>query len=975
MLIEQLCERRVLASVYGIVFEDSNLSWRYDFDEVLLPNRVVFVDSDDNGQIGENERVALTDDFGQFEFAELSGDNAIVRLFNGSPGAPLPLFPVSPVVVNKQLQFNGGTSIASLDDQQLIALAGNSIIRGNLETGISEPILIPGLVRAAQPLPGGGILVLASDGLGNESFAVTVAGAVTPIVLQATVPNSIWEDVAIDASGNGFLVERSNADTALRTIAAGETIQVSSTTTLVGAGTRVTSGGEITTVISTPTDDGLRLQLWSNATGTEISNGGVEIAGGIEVLSYDEATGLVFVRSTFDTVTILDAAADFASLSTIDAVGAVAIDGQRQLLFAISPTDPLLKIVDLNTAVTLGEFVFNSQSVSDVIEMVYNASTGELVVLTATGVSPITLRGAAVHRVRFDDENSFVDVAFALGQEGVSANTPPRFTELPVLTIAEDTILSIASPGFLEKAVDDQGDQFVVFLDTPTPNGIIVVTPTGGLAYIPNADFFGIDQFSVFLHDGRNRSEPIELSITVTPVDDPFDFEIEPQIIPEDAVVDRVVGDIFINEVDGGDIRWNINDPRFGVVGDQVVILPGSVFNSENEPFIDVEFTATESTSDEKVTKIIRFGVVKTLDLDVQIEPDSATIDENIPGELIAEIRVIDNGEGAQYEFTVDDDRFFVDFRDLRLKPGIALDFEQEQTVVVNITATSATGAFKTEPIVITVRDIGEQAASVELTSEVVIELVRGAVVGSVLVDGNLLSSGFIATVDDSRFEIKGSTLKLRASEFVRISEQEEIQVVVTIQDAASAFLPIAGTFVISVLANENPFHNPENPFDVNSDGAITPLDALLIINSMSRNGGPGPISGFPSPDRFYDVNGDGFITALDALLIINKINRLRRGEGEQPSDTTQPKRNDFGMIGPAVESSEKSDAEPVDQPSEPLSVAAKSRLIGETTDASVAELVEIRDDVIELLADDDFSSDSEVDAAINDFLINSPRS
>ncbi|MDA1049118.1 MAG: right-handed parallel beta-helix repeat-containing protein [Planctomycetota bacterium] len=88
--------------------------------------------------------------------------------------------------------------------------------------------------------------------------------------------------------------------------------------------------------------------------------------------------------------------------------------------------------------------------------------------------------------------------------------------------------------------------------------------------------------------------------------------------------------------------------------------------------------------------------------------------------------------------------------------------------------------------------------------------------------------------------------------------------------------------FVIRV---DNPYHNEELAIDVNDDGLVTPLDALLIINKMNAGG----TSALPMPPQFdptgqplFDVNNDLFITPIDALLVINHLNQNQAaGEGE----------------------------------------------------------------------------------------------
>ncbi len=74
-------------------------------------------------------------------------------------------------------------------------------------------------------------------------------------------------------------------------------------------------------------------------------------------------------------------------------------------------------------------------------------------------------------------------------------------------------------------------------------------------------------------------------------------------------------------------------------------------------------------------------------------------------------------------------------------------------------------------------------------------------------------------------------------------------------------------------------WHNPTLAVDVNGDGKVTPLDALLIINELNlpkvsndQRQLP-PISGTVSPPPFFDVEENGLVTPLDALRVINYLN------------------------------------------------------------------------------------------------------
>lgn len=81
------------------------------------------------------------------------------------------------------------------------------------------------------------------------------------------------------------------------------------------------------------------------------------------------------------------------------------------------------------------------------------------------------------------------------------------------------------------------------------------------------------------------------------------------------------------------------------------------------------------------------------------------------------------------------------------------------------------------------------------------------------------------------------------------------------------------------LMAGDLQFHNFVVPSDVNGDSAITPLDALVVINKLNTQGS-GPLGGREGPkdlNSFIDVDGDNSLSPLDALRVINAINN---GEG-----------------------------------------------------------------------------------------------
>ncbi|TWU57090.1 Dockerin type I repeat protein [Rubripirellula tenax] len=95
---------------------------------------------------------------------------------------------------------------------------------------------------------------------------------------------------------------------------------------------------------------------------------------------------------------------------------------------------------------------------------------------------------------------------------------------------------------------------------------------------------------------------------------------------------------------------------------------------------------------------------------------------------------------------------------------------------------------------------------------------------------------------------------------------------------------PAAAPPTAASIASEA-IQNPDNALDVNGDGQVTALDALMGINFLGQTIASSELTGFarrPSSANFYDVNGDGRVTALDSLRIINKLGRSSDQLAEQ---------------------------------------------------------------------------------------------
>ncbi len=115
-----------------------------------------------------------------------------------------------------------------------------------------------------------------------------------------------------------------------------------------------------------------------------------------------------------------------------------------------------------------------------------------------------------------------------------------------------------------------------------------------------------------------------------------------------------------------------------------------------------------------------------------------------------------------------------------------------------------------------------------------------------------------------------------------------------SIQVAASSALgetSAISRYVITAISSPYSWHNARSPLDVNDDGDVSPLDALLVINYLNTKGvGPVPPNGVPN-GNYLDTSKDNAVFPFDALLVINYLNR-GSGEGEAEhaaANTSEP--------------------------------------------------------------------------------------
>ncbi|WP_448553773.1 DUF4856 domain-containing protein [Thalassotalea montiporae] len=84
---------------------------------------------------------------------------------------------------------------------------------------------------------------------------------------------------------------------------------------------------------------------------------------------------------------------------------------------------------------------------------------------------------------------------------------------------------------------------------------------------------------------------------------------------------------------------------------------------------------------------------------------DNSSVDENATGAVVGKLSATD-AEGGAMTFTVDSDVFAIDGDDLKLADGVAANFEQNESLTVNVTVADSDGATYSEELTINVNDV-----------------------------------------------------------------------------------------------------------------------------------------------------------------------------------------------------------------------------------------------------------------------------
>ncbi|WP_298981845.1 cadherin domain-containing protein [uncultured Roseibium sp.] len=238
------------------------------------------------------------------------------------------------------------------------------------------------------------------------------------------------------------------------------------------------------------------------------------------------------------------------------------------------------------------------------------------------------------------------------------------------------------------------------------------------------------------------------------------------------------------------------------------------------------------------------------------------TLAENDAGAVIASLTTVDADSGDTHTYSVDDSRFDVVSGQLKLKEGVSVDRESENSITVNVTTTDENGASHTEEVTIAISDVDEaDVASVSDTDTAANAIAENASAGT-QVGITALASDADATdtvsysVDDSRFSVDGNG-------------------VVTVASGASFDAETEGSINITVTATSTDGSSSQETFtvtvsDIDEFDISSVADANVSADAVSEDAAAGTQIGVSAQASDADITDGVSYTVSDNRVTVD---------------------------------------------------------------------------------------------------------
>ncbi|MDL2237119.1 tandem-95 repeat protein [Christensenellaceae bacterium OttesenSCG-928-K19] len=162
--------------------------------------------------------------------------------------------------------------------------------------------------------------------------------------------------------------------------------------------------------------------------------------------------------------------------------------------------------------------------------------------------------------IQFELSDGTLKQTYTIPVEIRSVNDLPEIADKNE-TVKEDATLT---GSILAKDVETPASALVYSLETDATHGAATVTPTGGYTYVPEANYFGYDEFTIKVVDTDGGASYATIYVSVTPLNDaptaPSDIEFDKAGYRggENVSMTWTAGEDLPRETNRGDLKYEV---------------------------------------------------------------------------------------------------------------------------------------------------------------------------------------------------------------------------------------------------------------------------------------------------------------------------------------------------------------------------------------------------------------------------------
>ncbi|QDV55789.1 cadherin domain-containing protein [Rosistilla oblonga] len=492
----------------------------------------------------------------------------------------------------------------------------------------------------------------------------------------------------------------------------------------------------------------------------------------------------------------------------------------------------------------------------------------------------------------------------------LDVNEPPQLDATPILVpenatpgilLATPTVLDPEGHDLFTRSIVSGSGQGIFTIDAAT--GAIRLADGAALDFETQSTYELLVRVDEVADETGQPAAPLGaetlLTINVQDIDEAPQVTFVAAAIDENTSPGTIVTAVTAIDPEGAPVtitqRGDNSNFVFDPTTNQVKVADGANIDFESATSYQVQLRFADASFPPRVTNLVIPIDVRDAPESPSIMTESLTVPENVSsGPLDLQIAVSDpdlndsllleivGGDGATI-FGIDQQTGA-----LSLLPDASLDYEAGPTdYALQIKVTDSKGLTDEATIQVAVLDVNEPPTIREPFANLHLQAGRRfcfTFEDSLFSDPDADTELEVAVTTSSNvmpgwMSYDSQTRTLRGTP--QASDVEQLSMVVRVNDSAPTPLAATTAFTISVLNSDNgdlytshcsaPWQNQTDRFDVNNNGNVAPIDAIIILNFLNRYGA----QVVPAEDplgRYLDVDGDNTIRPIDALQVLNHL-------------------------------------------------------------------------------------------------------